>query len=52
MEFSDWFKLKKKHYRWLTMASHEITLVAHTDGQRFNITDCSMERPGGKVEKL
>ena len=39
MEFSDWFKLKKKQYRLLTMESHEITSVVHTNGQRFSITE-------------
>ena len=41
MEFSDWVQVnkRKKQYRLLTMEDHEITLVAHTNGQRFSITE-------------
>ena len=35
MEFPDWVQVKEKHYRWLTRACHEITLVTFTNGQPF-----------------
>ena len=39
MEFPDWVQVKEKHYRWPTRACHEITLVMHTNEQRFSITE-------------
>ena len=48
MEFPDWVQVEEKHYRWLTRACHEITLVAHFNGQRFMYyrNNCLSFKPG------